>query len=144
MQILSSQVINGDAVMGTGTYLTKLGPSYPRHVVAKNNYDGFTMQWQSKIQAGKTDACFEMKLPKDKVQDHSSELTRDVYLYPGNINLSEFKDLKVHIKTGDTIYITIGQKFLWPEQFDGRKYIHQNSSSPFLHSFNNIVSFVPN
>jgi hypothetical protein len=48
-----------------------------------------------------------MKLSKDKVQDHSRELKRGVHLHPGNINFSEVKDLKVHVKTGDKTYKTL-------------------------------------
>ena len=51
-----------------------------------------------------------MKLSKDKVQDHSRELKRDVHLHPGNINFSEVKDLKVHVKTGDKAYTTFEPK----------------------------------
>jgi hypothetical protein len=75
--------------------------------VAKNNYDGLTKQWEDKIQDGKTDIVFEMTLPKDKVQNHSTELKRDVHLHPGNIKFSEVKDLKVHLKTGDKTYKTL-------------------------------------
>jgi hypothetical protein len=53
---------------------------------------------------------FEMTLPKDKVQDHSTELNRDVHLHPGDINLSEVKDVKVHVKTGDKTYKTLEPK----------------------------------
>ena len=79
-------------------------------MVAKNNFDGYTKQWEDKIKDGKTDVVFEMTLPKDKVQDHSTELNRDVHLHPGDINLSEVKDVKVHVKTGDKTYKTLEPK----------------------------------
>ena len=106
-KILQSEVMHGDAVKGDGAYLTKLGPSNSKHEAATNNFDGRTKQWENKIQDGKTDVVFEMKLSKDKVQDHSRELKRDVHLHPGNINFSEVKDLKVHVKTGDKTYKTL-------------------------------------
>ena len=109
-QILQSESKLGDAVKGDGTYLTQLGPSNSKHAVAINNFDGYTKQWEGKIQDGKTDVVFEMKLPKDKVQDHSRELNRDVHLHRGNINFSEVKDLKVHVKTGDKAYTTVEPK----------------------------------
>ena len=106
-QILQSEVKHGDAVVGNGAYLTQLGPSNAKHEVAKNNFDGLMKQWKGKVQNGKTDVVFEMKLPKDKIQDHSRELKRDVHLHPGNINLSEVKDLKVHVRTGDKDFTTV-------------------------------------
>ena len=69
-----------------------------------------TKQWENKIQDAETDVVFEMKLSKDKVQGHSRELKRGVHLHPGNINCSEVKDLKVHVKTGDKAYTTFEQK----------------------------------
>lgn len=109
-QIRQSEVKHGDAVKGDGAYLTQLGPSNSKHAVAKNNFDGYTNQWQGKMQEGKTDVVFEMKLPKERVQDHSYELNRDVHLHPGNIHFSEVKDLKVHVKTGEKAYTTLRQK----------------------------------
>ena len=109
-KILQSKEKHGDAVKGDGTYLTQLGPSNSKHAVAKNNLDGYTKQWEGKIQDGKTDVVFEMKLPKERVQDHSRELKRDVHLYPGNINFSQVKDLKIHVKTGDKAYKTLEPK----------------------------------
>ena len=107
--IKQSEAKHGDAILGDGTYFTHdLGPSNSRHAVAKNNFDGDTTYWESKLQGGKTDIVFEMKLPKDKVQDHSSELKRDVHLHPGSINLNKVKDLKMHIRTGDKAYKTLG------------------------------------
>lgn len=106
-QILQSENEHGDAVMGNGVYLTKLGPVIPKHVVAKNNFDGFIKQWKDKIQDGKTTIVLEMKLPKDKVQNHTDTLKRNVYLHPGNIYLSEVKDLKIHVRRGDTDFTTI-------------------------------------
>ena len=79
-------------------------------MVAKNNFDGYTKQWEDKIKDGKTDVVFEMTLPKHKVQNHSTVLKRDVYLHPGNINLSEVKDVKIHVKTGDKTYKTLEPK----------------------------------
>ena len=75
--------------------------------MAENNSDGLTKHWEAKIQDRKTDVVFEMKLPKERVQDHSRELKRDIHLYPGNINFSEVEDLKVHVKTGDKAYKTL-------------------------------------
>ena len=109
-KILQSEKKHGDAVKGDGAYLTQLGPSNSKHAVAKNNFDGRTNQWEGKIQDGKTDVVIEMKLPKERVQDHSRELGRDVHLYPGSINFSEVKDLKVHVKTGDKAYTTLEPK----------------------------------
>ena len=65
-KIRQSKVKHGDAVKGDGAYLTKLGPSNSKHEVAKNNFDGYTNQWQGKMKEGKTDVVFEMKLPKKK------------------------------------------------------------------------------
>ena len=65
---------------------------------------------EGNIQDGKTDVVFEMKLPKERVQDHSRELNRNVHLHPGNINFSEVKDLKIHVKTGDKVYTTLEPK----------------------------------
>jgi hypothetical protein len=96
--------------MGDGTYLTQLSPFNSKHAVAKNNFDGYTKQWEGNIQDGKTDVVFEMKLPKERVQDHSRELNRNVHLHPGNINFSEVKDLKIHVKTGDKVYTTLEPK----------------------------------
>ena len=88
--------MHGDAVKGDGAYLTKLGPSNSKHEAAKSNFDGVRSNGKIKFKI-----VFEMKLSKDKVQDHSRELKRDGHLHPGNINFSEVKDIKVHVKTGD-------------------------------------------
>ena len=109
-KIRQSKVKHGDAVKGDGAYLTKLGPSNSKHEVAKNNFDGYTNQWQGKMKEGKTDVVFEMKLPKKKVQDHSRELKRDVHLHDGTIHFSKVKDLKIHLKTGDKAYRTFKPK----------------------------------
>ena len=109
-KIRQSKVKHGDAVKGDGAYLTKLGPSNSKHEVAKNNFDGYTNQWQGKMKEGKTDVVFEMKLPKKKVQDHSRELKRDVHLHHGTIHFSKVKDLKIHLKTGDKAYRTFKPK----------------------------------
>jgi hypothetical protein len=103
--ILPSPDIHGDAVMGKGAYLTKLDPTNSRPDVAKNNYDNNL--WESKLQDGKVNVCFEMKLPKILVQDCSLQLGRDVHLHPGIINLSQVKDMKVYYFTSDTTYKTI-------------------------------------
>ena len=92
-QILQSENEHGDAVMGNGVYLTKLGPLNTRYKVAKNNFDGLLKQWKDKVQDGKTEIVFEMKLPKDKVQNHTNTLNRDVYLHPGNIYFIEVRDV---------------------------------------------------
>lgn len=107
MKILQSQTIlesdgkHGDAIRGPGTYVTKYGPSISQDEVAKNNFDGSAKYWESKKQDGKTQAIFQMQLPKDKVQDFSSELNRNVHVHRGNINLKEAKDVKLHMRTGD-------------------------------------------
>ena len=109
-KILQSEEKHGDAVKGDGAYLNQLGPSTSKYAVAKNNFDGCTQQWKDKIQDGKADVVFEMKLPKERVQDHSSELGRDIHRHHGNINFSEVKDLKVYLKTGDKAYTTFEPK----------------------------------
>ena len=101
--ILPSQDILNDAVMGEGAYLTKLDPSFSRPDVAKNNYDHNL--WESKLQDGKVDVSFEMKLPK--ILDCSCQLDRDVHLHPGIINLSQVKGIKVHFFTSDMTYKTM-------------------------------------
>lgn len=50
--ILQSEKKNGDAVVGDGTYLTKLGPSHSMQKIAKNNYDGTTANYQDKVNSG--------------------------------------------------------------------------------------------
>ena len=103
--ILQSEVKHGDAKYGNGAYLTKFGPSVSKHDVAKNNYDGQPTYWKSKSSDGKTDTSFEMKFPKDTIQATKSE--RDVHVHPGNINLKEVKDLKLHMRIGDKHYETL-------------------------------------
>lgn len=105
-QILQSEIKHGDAVMGNGVYLTKLGPLNTRHEVAKNNFDGWLKRWKDKVKDGKTEIVFEMKLPKDKVKNYTKILKRNVYLHPGNIYFIEVRDPKVHVRTDDTDFIT--------------------------------------
>ncbi|VDI10717.1 Hypothetical predicted protein, partial [Mytilus galloprovincialis] len=71
-KILKSEEKNGDAVGGDGTYLTKMGPSYSRTKIAKNNYDGRTARfYEDKVDSGKTDVAIEFKMAKGTVHDHS-------------------------------------------------------------------------
>ena len=108
-KIRQSEDKNHDAINGPGTYLTQLSPSHSKHEVAKNNYDTNSKVWKSNIAQGKTDACIELVLPKNEVEDCSSKLKRDVHLYHGSIDLTKVKCQRSLIKTGDTTYIALPQ-----------------------------------
>merc|ERR1711872_639001 len=80
-KILKSSVGKGDAVMGSGVYLTSLSPQgRSKIVIAKNNYDGnqylFANQQNSD---GKVDYWFEFDIPESKLSKYPGK--RDIWLY---------------------------------------------------------------
>ena len=106
-KIRQSEDKHGDAIMGSGTYLTQLGPSNSKLEVAKNNYDTNPQFYERKIQQGKTDACIEVVLPKNEVEVYSGKSQRDVHRYPGSIDLTKVKNKKSWIKTGETTCVPL-------------------------------------
>ncbi|XP_076106046.1 uncharacterized protein LOC143074498 [Mytilus galloprovincialis] len=110
-KILKSEKKIGDAAGGDGTYLTKMGPSYSRTKIAKNNYDGLTARfYEDKVDSGKTDVAIEFQMARGTVHDHSKDLKRDVHRYPDNVDLKNVTGLKVHVRNGEGIHTFEPQK----------------------------------
>jgi len=84
--IKQSTKAKGDAVFGNGVYLTSIPPDAPKSKIVQNNWDG--MRNVERLGAKKTQAC--IKVPKawiPGVTKQQDKLGRDIWLYPGDINL---------------------------------------------------------
>ena len=83
--IIGSTQNNHDALYGDGVYLTdKKAEDYTRTHIARNNYgprDGL----QSKLEK-----YVEVSLPANEVQKCDTSSNRQVYLYPGDLDLSKY------------------------------------------------------
>ncbi|XP_060581726.1 uncharacterized protein LOC132738277 [Ruditapes philippinarum] len=82
-----------DAVYGDGVYLTEIGPSSSRSIVAKNNYDDKKRGWEKKIEEGKTEVAIKIKIKRSKVKLCPGN--RNVYLYKGDLYLSDVEEWDV-------------------------------------------------
>merc|ERR1712037_136499 len=76
-----------DAVLGEGTYVTKMPPTKSTTTIAINNYDGAATR---AIADKKMDGVFAMKLKPDAAKSLKKMNGRDVYCFPGkDINFTE-------------------------------------------------------
>ena len=83
--IIGSTQKNHDAFHGDGVYLTdKKAEDYTRTPIARNNY-------------GPRDGCYpklekyvEVSLPKNEVEKCNTSSSRQVYLYPGDLDLDKY------------------------------------------------------
>ena len=77
-----------------------MGPSSSPSEVAQNNYDGKKSTWERKVDQGKTDVVFAVKLPKESVRPCNAR-GRDVHLYEGDLKLDTAKEVDVYVRGKD-------------------------------------------
>lgn len=87
--IRQSKNFERDCVYGDGVYLTSLNPKdWDKADLAKNNYGG---GWKKRLEDGRLDCYVEIEIPFSNLSLERCEAgDRDVYLYQGNLDLSQF------------------------------------------------------
>ena len=80
-KVLKSDEKTGDAILGSGVYLTSLSPrGRSKIIIAKNNYDGKQYKFAAKQEAeSKVDYWFEFDIPESKLSKYPGK--RDIWLY---------------------------------------------------------------
>ena len=90
--IKQSQNFTKDCVYGDGVYLTTLNPEdFSKKDLAKNNYGGL---WEKRLSDGRLDCYVEIEIPFSDLKLErctTSDDSRDVYLYSGDLDLSQFQ-----------------------------------------------------
>ena len=83
---------SGDTAFGDGVYMTSLDMSKPIAKLAENNYDDVGL-WKQKIIDGKLEVAFRLVLDSESVEQ--CDTSRDVYIYKGDLYLSDALSWKI-------------------------------------------------
>lgn len=99
--IFASREINGDAIFGTGVYLTPFGPEHGKKFNAFNNYN--TELWQQKEDQGKVDCVIMITMSNENIEEiiTNDSPSRHIFVFKNNdLNLRGNNIIKVEFMYG--------------------------------------------
>ncbi|KAH3775840.1 uncharacterized protein LOC127844693 [Dreissena polymorpha] len=105
-KILESLLLKkAKGAFGTGVYLTKMGPDSSLKKLLVNNYDDdiskAKMKKLIKERGSKAEVCFGLGIPDDVYDEFVEKCDasgRDVYIFKGDITLSDMDDVDLYYR----------------------------------------------